>query len=159
MSCGSFLFKLAIIVVLIGISIVPLRNLVNKPPYPVLRFLHSVLTFKHTLQVDEARPKLSAEYRAFEDILRIRPIGKPDPSVDTMVNIREVRSRFIFDTLVPKPAACEINAETFEHDGHSVNAYWIDQHDKNIPKESDHLLVYLHGGGYVMGDINSRRNS
>ncbi|CAF1233182.1 unnamed protein product [Didymodactylos carnosus] len=105
---------------------------------------------------DYARPTLSADYRAFEEIMRMTPLAQLDPTADILTIIKELRLAFTMGTTVPKPSQCQLNKEVFEHDGHSVDAYWIDYHQNNFQKNSDKIVLYFHGGGYMLGDIHSK---
>jgi acetyl esterase/lipase len=69
--------------------------------------------------------------------------------------IKNLRSSFIFGTIIPKPSQCQINKEIFQHGGHSIDTYWIDYPTRKFLKHSDKLILYLHGGGYMFGDIHS----
>jgi monoterpene epsilon-lactone hydrolase len=152
MSLSGFLKKLFLFVLIVAVAI-PLRYGSTNRRYLIVRLLHSTLSLKHTLLPDPARPTLSADYRAFEEILRKRPVEEHDPLADPLSSIKEKRSTFALSNIVPKPSECQVNKEVFHHDGHSVDAYWVDHSMKKFKKTSDKLLVYLHGGGYVIGDI------
>jgi len=45
-----------------------------------------------------------------------------------------------FISQVSKPSHCQVNKEIFEHDGHTVDAYWIDHRQENLQKKSDKIL-------------------
>jgi acetyl esterase/lipase len=92
-----------------------------------------------------------------EDVLRMKPIAEQDPLADRIVVVKNLRSSFAMDNIIPKPSQCQINNETFEYDGHSVHTYWIDYPTRKFQGKSDKLLLYFHGGGYVLGDIHSKR--
>ena len=116
---------------------------------------HSLLSFAYSLMPDSTRPTLSADYRAFETIVRMNPIGGDDPNIQPAVMIKNLRSNQGISIIVPKPPQCEITQELFEHDGHFVNTYWIDNYPHEFRRDNDPLLIYFHGGGYIMGDIQS----
>jgi len=147
--------KLATLFLILAIAI-PIRYGSTNPQYLVLRVLHSILSLKHGLLSDPARPTLSAEYRAFEDLLRIRPEAKRDPSIDLAIAVQNLRSNFGLDSVVPKPSQCQINKEVFEHDGHTVDTYWVENHQKQFQRHADHIILYFHGGGYMLGNIDSK---
>lgn len=148
-SIFEFLKKLIVFILILSI-IIPLWYGSTNYEYIFIRLLHSTLSLKHSILSDEVRPILSAEYRAFEDILRMKPMEKYDPSVDPMTLIKNMRSTLRFDTIIPKPSQCQVEKEIFEYNEHIVDAYWINYHEHN----SDHILVYFHGGGYIAGDIH-----
>ena len=151
----AFLKKLVGFVLIVAIAI-PLRYGSINPQYLIFRILHSGFSLKHSIIPDSARPTLSADYRAFEDILRMKPIAKQDLSVDPMTVVKQIRSSFSMDTLVPKPPLCQVKKEIFEYDGHSVHTSWVDYPTRQFRAESDKLLLYFHGGGFIMGDIQGR---
>jgi acetyl esterase/lipase len=153
MSLVGFFKKLFFFVLFVAIAI-PLRYGSTNPTYLLIRFLHSTLSLKHSLIADPARPTLSADYRAFENIFRLRPVPKPDPLADPLPIVKKIRPKFLIGAMIPKPSQCEVNKEIFEHDGHKVDAYWVDLRRQNVQKDSDKILLYFHGGGYILGDIN-----
>ena len=114
------------------------------------------LSLKHSIVSDHSRPTLSAEYRAFEEVIINAPIAELDSTADIRTIIKYMRSSFTMGTMVPKPFQCQIYKEVFQHDGHSVDAYWINYHQNNFRKSSDKTLLYFHGGGYMLGDIQSK---
>ncbi|CAF1474338.1 unnamed protein product [Rotaria sordida] len=81
--------------------------------------------------------------------------SKHDPLEDSHIKIKDIRSTFNMNAIVPTPSQCQIDKEVFEHDGHIVDTYWINNRQKNLKKETDHILLYMHGGGYMAGDIHS----
>jgi acetyl esterase/lipase len=104
---------------------------------------------------DPTRPTLSADYRAFEYILRVRPITDHDPLSDPITVIKKVRSTASMGNVIPKPSHCQVHREIFHHDGHDVDAYWVNYTTESFQRESDKLIIFLHGGGYVLGDVHS----
>jgi hypothetical protein len=72
-SLFEILKKLAIFVLIVAIAI-PLRYGSTNRQYLSFRLLYSMLSVKHSLLPDRARPTLSADYRAFENILQMKPI-------------------------------------------------------------------------------------
>jgi acetyl esterase/lipase len=151
--CG-LLKKLAIFVLIVAIAI-PLRYGSIDGQYLSIRLLHSMLSVKHFLLPDSARPTLSADYRAFENILRIKPMVEQDPLADSMTIVKNLRSSFTMANVIPKPSRCQVNKEIFQHDGHSVDTYWIDYPTRKFQPKFDRLILYFHGGGYMLGDIHS----
>jgi len=154
MQFESFLKNLFLLVSILVIAI-PLRYGSTNHQYLSLRLLHSILSLKHSLISDPARPTLSAEYRAFENMLRMGPLTDHDPLADPITTAKKVRSASSMSTVVPKPSHCQVNKEIFDHEGHSVDNYWVDYTLKSLQTHSEKLLVFLHGGGYVLGDVNS----
>jgi acetyl esterase/lipase len=150
-----FLKKLAIFSLIVAIAI-PLRYGSTNHKYLHRRLFHSMLSLKYAFIPDQTRPSLSADYRAFEEIMLTTPLAELDPTADIFTIMKELRSGFTMGTLVPKPAQCKINKEVFEHDGHSVDTYWVDYHQNKFEKNSDKILLFFHGGAYMLGDIHSK---
>ena len=146
---------LAIFSLIIAIAI-PLRYGSTNYQYLRLRLSHSFLSLKYAIIPDHARPTLSADYRAFEDIMSATPLAELDPTADIFTIIKSLRSQFTMGTTVPQPAQCQIDREEFEHDGHIVETYWINNHQNTFHKNSDQILIYVHGGGYMLGDIHGK---
>jgi hypothetical protein len=96
--------------------------------YLGLRSVHSILSLTYSVVPDQIRPTLSANYRAFETIVRLNPIAEGDPLKDATIIIKNLRSTLVISTIVPKPAESQITNELFEHDGDVVNTYWINNH-------------------------------
>ncbi len=151
----GLLKKLAILVLIVAIAI-PIRYRSTNPQHLVLRVLHSIFSLKHCLLSDRARPTLSTEYRAIEDIIRMTSEAKRDPLADPAIVVKNLRSTFGFNIVIPKPSQCQINKEVFEHNGHTVDTYWVENHQKKFQRHADHIILYFHGGGYIMGDIDSK---
>jgi len=97
---------------------------------------------------------LSPEYLAFQNIIRLKPSIDTDQSDDSLTIVKKLRSASSMSTVIPKPSHCQIHKEIFHHDGHTVDTYWIDYSVENSQGYPDKLLIYLHGGGYVLGDID-----
>jgi acetyl esterase/lipase len=153
------LLKKLILFVLIVAIVVPLRYGSTDYRHLRIRLLHSLLSLKYSIVSDQARPTLTADYRAFESLLRMRPLLNIDPSEDALALIKKLRLSFSSSNLIPKPSQCQIKKEVFEHDGHSVDGYWIDNHQNQFQKNSDKILLYFHGGGYLFGDIHGKNLS
>jgi hypothetical protein len=64
----GILKRLPIFALILAIAISIRYGSTNRE-YLGVRLLHSILSFKHCLLSDRARPTLSADYRAFESIL------------------------------------------------------------------------------------------
>jgi acetyl esterase/lipase len=89
-----------------------------------------------------------------EDILHMKPITKKDPLEDSTTFVKNLRASLALDNVIPKPSQCEINNETFEYDGHQVQTYWVNYPPRKFQRNSGNLLLYFHGGGYVVGHIH-----
>ena len=105
---------------------------------------------------DPDRPMLSAEYRAFENLLRLKPVLAIDRTLDPSEMMKKVRASFPLDNIVPRPPQCQVHKEVFEYDGHTVDAHWIKNHDGKEDIGADRIVLYFHGGGYIVGDIQGR---
>ena len=151
----GLLKKLTIVILIFAVAI-PLRYGSTDPKYIIFRLLHSALSLKHSLIADPARPTLSTEYRAFEEILRLKPLIKIAPSSDPLIFVQKVRESMSDGSLYPKSSQCSITKEVFEQNGHSVDTYWINNHQDNVQKHTDRLMIYLHGGGYLAGGIDCK---
>jgi hypothetical protein len=151
----GLLKKLVILFLILAIAI-PIRYGSTNRQYLSLRLLHSALSLKHYLLADQARPTLSAEYRAFEDIIRMKPLIQGDPLEDPVAVIKKIRSGSSMHNIIPKSSQCQINKEVFEHDGHTVDTYWVENHQKQFQRHADHIILYFHGGGYMLGNIDSK---
>ncbi|CAF1618540.1 unnamed protein product [Rotaria magnacalcarata] len=114
-----------------------------------------MLSLKYSFLPDQSRSTLSAAYQAFEEIMRKVPLAELDLNADIFTVIKDLRSVFTMGTTVPKPSQCQIKKEIFDHDGHSVEIYWINYPRRKSQIISDILLLYFHGGGYMLGDIYS----
>ena len=147
--------KLALLVLVLAIAI-PLRYGSTNPKYLRLRVLHSVFSIKHSLVPDPDRPMLSADYRAFESLLRLKPIVPVDRTLDPLEMVKEARASFPFDVIVPRPLQCEVHKQVFEYDGHAVDTHWIKNHRGKEDIGADRIVLYFHGGGYMVGDIQGK---
>ena len=146
----GLLTKVTLLVLVLSIG-VSLRYASTNPQYLSIRLFHSILSLRHELFTDRARPQLSANYRAFEDLLRLKPIDPIDPREDPASVIKEMRLSLTMKDLVPKSSQCRIDPQHFHHEGHPVQTFWI-----NHRTDSEQLLIYLHGGAYTLGDIHSQ---
>lgn len=120
------------------------------------RLIHSFLSLKYRMKSDVDRPMLSSDYRAFEQIILMKPLGNLAEPIDPEDFIGSLRLGFNrMSSLVPKSSTCQIRHGSFEYDQHQVETYSIDDHQKPIDQFKDPLIIYLHGGGYIVGDIHS----
>jgi monoterpene epsilon-lactone hydrolase len=89
----------------------------------------------------------SPELQSILDMLKNRPV----PSGDQEPSVEEVRKGF--DTLAAIfPAAPDVDSERVDAGG--VPAEWIDVPGAN----PGCVLLYLHGGGYAIGSVNTHRD-
>ena len=151
----GLLKKLALFVSIFAIAI-PIRYESANPNYLLLRLIHSALSLKHSIISDPDRPTLSADYRAFEELLRKRPIFNLNAPEDSLTKVKRLRSGSSTSNIIIVPSSCNISKEVFQHDGHTIDTYWIDNHQKKIQRHADHIIIYFHGGGYLFGDIESK---
>jgi hypothetical protein len=151
----SFVKKLILLVLILAIAI-PLRYGSTNPKYLRIRLFHSLLSIKHSLVPDRARPTLSADYRAFESLLRLKPSLKIDQQADPLEVAKKLRSAFALGTIVPRPSLCQVNKQVYQYKGHTTDAYWINHHAGKAHINTDQSIIYLHGGAYLRGDIESK---
>lgn len=149
------LFKTLIAIVLIVSVIIPLRYRSTNPQHLLIRLFHGALSWKYSLISDPLRPTLSADYRAFESMLRLAPLTDYDLLADPVTVVRKIRAASSLSNVVPRPAHCQVTKEIFDHDGHTVDTYWVDDKIKNLRGHTDTLILFMHGGGYVLGDVHS----
>ena len=119
------------------------------------RFFHHLLTIKHTLVFDHQQRNLSAAFRAAENVLPNRSMDTIDLIVDVATFVKERRKSFRVEIVIPYPRGCQSKRQVFQSEGHSVETYWLDYRQNGDNWNSDHVLVYLHGGGYILGDFQS----
>jgi epsilon-lactone hydrolase len=84
----------------------------------------------------------SQEFYALVEQLRAQPVASPDATIE------EIRAGF---ELMAQPVPEDVRREAVEAGG--VPAEWI------VPPNADRerVILYLHGGGYVIGSINTHR--
>ncbi|CAF1113783.1 unnamed protein product [Adineta ricciae] len=153
MSSSGGLKKLIFVVVIAAVA-VPLRYGSTNHKYLLVRLLHSTLTLKNCFVVDPGRQTLSPAYRAFEEMMKMSPPQSFVHSTNPLATIQSVRASFSFSDIIPEPSGCQMIKETFTHDGRTVDGYWIDHREKDLRKQSEQIILYFHGGGYMLGDIN-----
>ena len=151
----SLVKKLALLVLAVAIAI-PLRYGSTNPKYLCLRIVHACFSIKHSLILDRVRPTLSAEYRAFESLLRMRPSLTIDLMIDPLEMAKKLRLSFPLGTIVPRSSQCQINKQVYEYEGHTVDAYWINQHGGKEQINTNEIVIYLHGGAYLRGDVQGK---
>jgi acetyl esterase/lipase len=154
----SLIKKLSLFILIVSIAI-PLRYGSTNPKYLRIRCIHSLLSLTYTFIRDQDRPTLSSDYRAFETLLRLKPLAELDPLADPISVVKEFRSSFSLGIIVPKPSLCQINKQIYAHEGHTVEAYWINHHQTNQQSNTKNLILYFHGGAYLAGDIHSKKHS
>ncbi|CAF0738935.1 unnamed protein product [Adineta ricciae] len=72
------------------------------------------------------------------------------------VKVFRKQAKHMFTNLYPsRPSTCVVQGHVFQHNGNSVKIYFI-QHNKLDDWEDvdTPLILYLHGGGFVFGDID-----
>ncbi|CAF2628633.1 unnamed protein product [Rotaria sp. Silwood2] len=104
---------------------------------------------------DPKRPNLSAEYRAFDTILQSIVRVEYDPMMDPFERAKEMRTKFPFGAIIPRPSQCQFKNQIFEYEGQTADAYWINNLNQEKNWESNRILLYFHGGGYLLGDFQS----
>ncbi|UJR20365.1 hypothetical protein I4U23_023497 [Adineta vaga] len=150
----GLLKKLVYFVVFLAIAI-PLRYRSTDYRYLRVRLLHSFLSLKYSFTPDPTRPQLTADYLAFETILRLRPLFGDHLYEDPLQAVKRLRLSISANNISPKPSECQIDKEVFVHDDHSIDAFWVNNPSRNFQKDTDKVLLYFHGGGYLFGDINT----
>lgn len=153
MSLLGMVKYLTFLIFIVAIAI-PIRYGSTNSKYLFIRCLHSILSIKHSLISDPNRLELSADYRAFENLLKFNSKLEFDPLADPFVTVKNIRSSFSFADLIPKSKDCRIEKETFEYDEQKVDTFWVDHRQRK--DSSKKILVYFHGGGYVLGDIDGK---
>ncbi|CAF0991345.1 unnamed protein product [Rotaria sordida] len=98
---------------------------------------------------------LSAEYHAFESILRHSPRSEFDPMAGSLDIAKQMHASFQFDVIVSHPAQCQVKKQIYEYKEQTVETYWIYHRSGNINWNTDRILLYLHGGGYFLGDFQN----
>lgn len=120
--------------------------------YIILRLLHKGLTLnyqynpyiQHRLQNDNR--SISHEYRAFEDIFKMRPVAKSSSITDNVERAKQLRKEFIFQSLVPKSYGCNVEKHTFNYEGNTTTGYFVysnkqlQRYDDN--KDQDIIIWY-----------------
>ena len=120
------------------------------------RLIHTLLTIKHEFTLDQQRPNLSAQYRAFESLLDLAPLVIVDPKADPFEMAKKMRASFVFDSIIPRPNGCQMKKQMYQYDGRTVESYWVDYRHGTALWQSDQVLLYFHGGGYMVGDFQGR---
>ncbi|CAF1000922.1 unnamed protein product, partial [Adineta steineri] len=107
--CGLFscLKNFTIFVVIVAIAI-PFLYDSTDPSYLIVRVIHSVFSLKNSLISDKARPTLSSDHRAFENLIRMKPLTKLDTSSDLLIVIKELRLTMRQSNISPKPLTYHI---------------------------------------------------
>ncbi|CAF4526650.1 unnamed protein product, partial [Rotaria sp. Silwood2] len=136
--------------------VIPLYYDSANPGYLIFRVIHSLILIKHTFVLDTDRPMLSAECGAFESMLRSSPQVDYDLKADPLKIAKEMRASFSIDKVVHRPAGCQFKKQIYEYDRQTVEAYWIDYRTGTKNWDADLIILYLHGGGYRVGDFQSK---
>jgi acetyl esterase/lipase len=130
--------------------------IMTDPKHMLLQLIHFLVSLYYSVLPDYARPMLSADYRAFETLLYLNPLKTPSQSVSSQKFINDLRSSLLLSTVIPRPSLCRIRKEQYAYDGRSVPTYWIDHRIVHEETISDQILLYFHGGGYMVGNIQSK---
>ena len=147
--------KVTLFILALGITI-PIYYDATDPQYLIIRTLHSLFSLKHSLTSDSTHPALSADYRAFETLLRLQPVVKADLRADPAMTVKQFRSSFSFGTMIPRPSSCQVTKQIYTYNEHTVDAFWVNHHHGKELTNTDRIVLYLHGGGYFVGDIHSK---
>ena len=150
------LLKIFVVLGLIVAIAIPLRYGSTDYRYLRARVGHTLLTSLYSFVPDPDRPNLTAEYRAFEALLRIRPLIADHLYADPSQAIKLLRLHVRSNNVSPQPSECQVDKDVFVHDQHSMDGYWINHPPRNFQRKTDKLLLYFHGGGYVFGDIERK---
>ncbi|CAF5038182.1 unnamed protein product, partial [Rotaria sp. Silwood1] len=75
--------------------------------------------------------------------------------MDPLERAKEMRANFPFNVIIPRPPQCQFKKQVFEYEGQTADAYWINHRVQEKNWESDRILLYFHGGGYVLGDFET----
>ena len=159
MSSNTTLSSLKKLTLLLSLAIaIPIYYDSTHPKHLQFRLVHSLLTIKHRLVSDSDRPKLSADYRAFESLLQSVPAVEFDRAADPLKIVQKMRATFPFDLIVPRPNKCLSRKQVYEYEGSLAEAYWVDYRvgDRSSKWSEDRILLFFHGGGYILGDFNSQ---
>ncbi|CAF1255917.1 unnamed protein product [Rotaria sordida] len=122
--------------------------------------MHRLLTARiEFLSFFQQSSNISSQYQAFEEIIQLH-----DPPFylyknSNTIELNQFRStaKQIFKSLYPQSniQTCQIKPIKFTHNGRTVLSYSIqngDMHDWTDPSQK--FLLYIHGGGFVYGDID-----
>lgn len=154
-SCLSMLKTLTLVILLLALAI-PFYYRSTNWKYLQIRLIHSIFTFEHRLVPDRERPELSAEYRAFESFFHRFPATNYDPTADYLEVAKQMRENFKFGTIIPRPKDCRFRNQIYEYQGQTAEVFWVDHRDRVKDWTSDRILIYFHGGGYILGDFSSQ---
>ncbi|CAF3410876.1 unnamed protein product [Rotaria socialis] len=152
--CYSLIKNVTLLIVMLAIGI-PLYYNSTNPLYLQIRVIHSLISIKHMLVPDAARPKLTAEYRAFEGILGSFKSIQYDPMMDPLERVKQMRASFSFGKTIPRSSECRFKKELFKYEERTAEAYWINNLKQENKWETDQILLYFHGGGYMLGDFQA----
>lgn len=120
-----------------------------------VRVLHSIISSKYSMHPDASRPNLSPDYVAFETLLKNRPIVKFDSTHNIHDVVQEMRSSFPFGKILPRSSQCKSKELSVTINDHSLRYYQVHYAAVHETLETDRVLIYFHGGGYMVGDFQS----
>lgn len=158
-SVNLSLNKKLIFLLLIISVVIPLLYDSTNSLHLCIRCTHSLLSLTYTFLPDPVRSTLSSDYRTVEFVLRFNPLPilqSFEALVAPVTIIKIIRSLFRLEFFIPKSSLCQVNKQVYNHDGHSVDAYWINDHQINDQFNTKNILLYFHGGGYMVGDIHGK---
>lgn len=120
----------------------------------LFRLFHNLLILKHTFLFDYQRPNLSIAYRAAENLIPNRSMHTVDITADVQTIVKQKRDGFRVEIVIPYPRGCQSKRHVLEYEGQTVETYWLDyRQKKQNTSDSNRILLYFHGGGYVLGDF------
>ena len=126
-----------------------------------MNFIHKLFTARIWMFSFFHQPSnRSSQYKAFEEIIYLHDPPFYLPKKPDKKQLLEFRSsaKEIFTALYPQRniQTCKITPITFEYNGRKVLAYSIrENHIYDWTKTDGKFLLYIHGGGFVYGDIQT----
>ncbi|CAF1101446.1 unnamed protein product [Didymodactylos carnosus] len=91
-------------------------------------------------------------------MLKSRPLASVDLTADPIELAKEMRKSFSFSDITPKAKQCSIEGQTFEFGGHKTEGFWVNWNGSTTTaagSKDQKFILYLHGGGYMVGDIEA----
>ncbi|CAF0751993.1 unnamed protein product [Didymodactylos carnosus] len=149
----SLLKYLVLLSILVGIFI-PIYYQSSDINHIKYRLIHHYLTYKHRFfPITTDTRHVSTEYRAFEELLELYPLVSIDSRItDPLEIVKSLRQSYQLSTYIPRSLSCSLEKQQYTYGGRSVDTYWI---NRGAISNNKNFILYLHGGGYVFGDIDS----
>ena len=158
-------YILCILIVTYGLVLflgpLPNRHTWHIPQSVRISIFHTIFKYRiRFLSYFEQQRNISAEYRAFQEIILLhypRLYFPHSPSKSEINQFRSTAGR-IFTGLHPKHSeqTCKIEPFILEYESRKVLAYSIRDGDMPAWTETNQkFLLYIHGGGFVCGDIQT----